>query len=69
MLVDYEVTEMGCFDDFSDDYPCAKTMRVDIITTFLLRVAQCITLLQTSLVTATIIAKASLNSFYSRLSF
>ena len=27
MLVDYLVTEMGCFDDYSDAAPHAKTMR------------------------------------------
>ena len=27
MLVDYAVTEMGCFDDYLDAAPRAKTMR------------------------------------------
>ena len=27
MLVDYAVTEMDCFDDYSDSAPRAKTMR------------------------------------------
>ena len=43
MLVDYAVTEMGCFDDYSDAAPHAKTMGVNDITTFLLNVYQCIT--------------------------
>ena len=47
MLVDYAVTEMGCFDDYSDAAPSAKTMRVNGITTFLLHVAQFITFYQT----------------------
>ena len=44
MLVDYAVTEMGCFDDYSDDEPHAKKMRGNGITNFLFHVAQCITL-------------------------
>ena len=43
MLVDYVVTYMGCFEDYSDDASRAKTMRGNGITTFLLHVAQCIT--------------------------
>ena len=43
MLVDYVVTEMGCFDGYSDAAPRAKTMRVNGITTFILHVSQCIT--------------------------
>ena len=39
MFVDYAVTEMGCFDDYSDAAPHAKTMRGDVITTFLLHVS------------------------------
>ena len=46
MLVDYSVTEMGCFDDYLDAAPHAKAMRVNGITTFLLHVAQCITFRQ-----------------------
>ena len=49
MLVDYSVTEMGYFDDYSDAAPCAKTMKGNGITTFLLHVAQCITLRQKKL--------------------
>ena len=58
MLVDYAVTEMGCFGDYSDAAPRAKTMRGNGITTFLLHVYQCTTFHQTQLVTATLIAKA-----------
>ena len=47
ILVYYAVTDMGCFDDYSDAAPRAKTMRGDCITTFLLHVAQCITFHQT----------------------
>ena len=43
VLVDYAVTEIGCFDDYYDAAPRAKTMRGNSITTFLLHVAQCIT--------------------------
>ena len=43
MLVDYSVTEMVCFDDYSNAAPHAKTVRRNSITTFLLRVSQCIT--------------------------
>ena len=60
MFVDYAVTDMGFFDDYSNATPRAKTMRGNGITTFLLHVAQCITLNQTKLVTGTLIAKASL---------
>ena len=44
MLADYAVTEIGCFDDYLDAAPNAKTIRGNDITTFLLHVAQCITL-------------------------
>ena len=46
MLVDYAVTEMGCFDDYSDAAPRAKNMRENGITTFLLHVYQCVTFRQ-----------------------
>ena len=59
MLVDYAVTEMGCFGDYSDAAPRAKNMRGNGITTFILRVAQCITFRQTNIVTETLIAGAS----------
>ena len=58
MLVDYAVTEMGCFDDYSDAAPHAKNMRENGITAFILHVAQCITFLQTKFVTATLISEA-----------
>ena len=69
MLVDYSVTEMGCFDDYSGTAPLAKRMRGNGITTFLLHVSQCITFHMTKFVTETLIAEASLKSFYSRLVF
>ena len=69
MLVDYAVTEMVCFDDYLDVSPHVKTMRVNGITTFPFHVAQCITFRQTKFVTATLIAEASLKSFYSKLGF
>ena len=34
MLVDYAVTELGCFDDYSDAAPHAQTVRGYVITTF-----------------------------------
>ena len=42
-LANCPVTYMGCFGDYSDAVPRAKTMRVNDITTFTLHVAQCIT--------------------------
>ena len=60
---------MGCFDDYSDAAPRAKTMRGNGITTLVLHVDQCITFHLKKIVTATLIAKALLNSFYSRLGF
>ena len=60
MLVYYAVTDMDCFDDYSDAAPRAKTMRVNGITTFILHVVQCITLHQKRFVTATLIAEALL---------
>ena len=60
---------MGCFDDYSDAAPRAKTMRGNGITTFLLHVAQCITFHQNNIVTATLIANSLLKSFYSMLVF
>ena len=44
MLVDYSVTEMGCFDIYSDAAPCDKSIRGDGNNTFPLYVVQCITL-------------------------
>ena len=60
MLVDYEVTEMGCFDEYADAVSRAKSMRVNGITTFLLHIAQCITFNSKNLVTATLISEARL---------
>ena len=42
MLVDYAVTEMGCFDDYLDAAPRAKKMRGKGISSFILNVSQCI---------------------------
>ena len=69
MLVYYAVTEMGCFDDYLDADPRAKTMRGNGITNFLLHIAQCINFRQTNIVTETLIVEASLKSFYSGLGF
>ena len=60
MLVDYSVIEMGCFDDYSDVSPRAKTMRGNGINTFLLHATQCINFHQILFVTETIISKALL---------
>ena len=60
MLVDYVVTDMGCFDGYSDAAPRVKTMRVNGITTFILHVAQCITFNQKQIVTGTLIPKVRL---------
>ena len=38
MLVDYTITDMGCFDDYLDAAPCARTMRRNGINTFILHV-------------------------------
>ena len=43
MLADYAVTDMVFFDDYSDAAPHDKTMRGNVITTFILHVAKCIT--------------------------
>ena len=67
MLVDYAVTDMGCFDGYYDSAPCTKKMKGNVITTFLLHFTQCMNLKH--IVTSTLIAKASLKSFYSRLGF
>ena len=67
--MDYSVTDMGCFDDYLDAAPCAKTITGDGINTFLLHVAQCITFCQTNFFTETLIAEELLKSFYSRLGF
>ena len=67
--MDYAVTEMVCFDDYSDAAPHAKTMRWNGITTFLLHIYQCITFNETIFFTATRITKERLKSLYSRLGF
>ena len=69
MLVDYEVTEVGCFDNYSDAAPRAETMWGNGISKFILNVSQCITFCQTNIFTRPLIAKASLKSFDSRLGF
>ena len=67
MLVDYAVTEIVGFDDYSGTAPRAKTMGGNVITTDFLHFSQCITFRQTNIVTTTLISKALLKSFYSRL--
>ena len=69
MLGGYSVTYMGCFEYYLEATPRAKTMRGNGITTFRLHVAQCTNFRQKHIVTATLIVKASLKSFYSRLGF
>ena len=69
MLVDYAATEMGSLDDYSDAAPKGKIIRGNGITKFILHVAQCIIFNQTNSVKTTLIANASLKSFYSRLGF
>ena len=59
---------MGCFDDYLDAALRAKTMGGNVITTFLLHVAQCITFNQT-IFTKTLIEEARLKSLYSKLGF
>ena len=41
MLVDYAITEVSCFDDYSYAAPRAKTMGGNGVSTFLLQVYQC----------------------------
>ena len=48
MLVDYSVTEMGSLDDYIIAAPKGKSMRGNVITTFILHVAQCIIFNQTN---------------------
>ena len=50
MLVDCAVIEIGCFDDYLDSAPQAKTMKINDLNTFILHVAQCITFNQTNCV-------------------
>ena len=58
MLLDYTVTEMGCFDDYLDAALSSKTMRGSGITTIILNTSQCITFHQLFFVTETLIAEA-----------
>ena len=58
MLVDYAVTEMGCFDDYLDAAPRAKTMRGNGINTFLLHFSQFITSHKTKFVTEKLFSEA-----------
>ena len=60
---------MGWFDGYSNAAPCAKNMRRNGITTFILHVAQCITFNKTIFFAEKIIAKARLKSLYIRLGF
>ena len=69
MLVYYSVKEKGCFGDYSDATPCDRTMRDNGITTFTLRISQCITFNKTKKNTETLISAASFKSLYSRLVF
>ena len=58
ILVDYTVTEMGCFDDYSDAELRAKPMRGNSITNFILHVDQCITFNKTHIFTVDLIVEA-----------
>ena len=69
MLMGYAVIDMGCFGYYSYAAPRSKSMRGNVINTFLFHVAQCITFRQTNIVTETLIAKESLKSFYPSLGF
>ena len=60
---------MGSLDDYSNAAPKGKSIRVNGITTFLLHISQKIIFNQTNRVKTTLIADASLKSFYSRLGF
>ena len=60
MFMDYAVTYMGLFDDYSDAAPRAETMRGNGITTFILHVAQFITFDNNKIVTSTLIYEARL---------
>ena len=55
ILVYYAVTDMDCFDDYPGAVPCAKIMRENDITTFVLQISLCITFNQKN-VTGTLIA-------------
>ena len=57
VFVDYTVAEMVCFDYYLYAAPRVKTISRNGITTFLLRVDQCITFNQKKKFTATLIAE------------
>ena len=67
MLIEYAATEMGVLDDYSDADPNQKSIRVNGITTFLFRVAQCISFKLTTQAKTILIANVSLKTFYLRL--
>ena len=56
MFVDYAVTDMGCFNDYSNAAPRDKAIRGNGTTTFILHVAQCITSNKILFFTAILIA-------------
>ena len=58
MLVDYAATEIGSLDDYSYAAPKGKSIRGNVITTFLLHVAQCIIFNKTNLIKTTLISDA-----------
>ena len=60
---------MGSLDYYLGAAPKGKNIRGNGITTFLLHVSQCIISNQTNRVKTTLIANASLKSFYQRLGF
>ena len=68
MLKDYAVTEMGCFDDYSDATPCAKKMRGMVLLPFFSNLIN-VSLSIFVFVTAALISEISLKSLYSRLGF
>ena len=60
---------MGSLDDYSDAAPKGKSSRGFGIITFIFHVVQCIIFNKTNRVKTTLISKAQLKSFYSRLGF
>ena len=60
---------MVSLDDYLDDAPKGKIIRLNGITTFILHVAPCIIFNRKNRLKKTLIADALLKSFYSRLSF
>ena len=60
MLVEYVAIEMSLFDDYFDADPNQKSIRGNVITTFLFHVAQCIISNQTNRVKTILIADALL---------